>query len=441
MKHIIQFVKQLFPNTHPIRLLFHKVKGVTAAVLYGFPARKLKVIGVTGTDGKSTTTSIIAQLLTLSGKKVGMASTVMFQIGDRVWTNTTHKTTLSPFGLQKLLRQMVDAGCTHAVIETSSHALIQSRVWGIPYSTGVFTNLAREHLDYHHTMDEYFLAKKKLFEKVSQLKSGKRVFVLNGNDTYSQKLISLSTDVCYVFGRETLPEFSQEVQKVVAKNIQITDMGQAFDLQLPSGQVRRCETTLIGLFNIDNILAALITAHEEGIPFEKLCDLLPKVHSVPGRMEKVIAGQDFQVIIDYAVTPQALEKCYRTLRAQTKGQLVALLGACGDRDKGKRKEMGFLATSLCDSVIFTNEESYTEDPKTILSMLVSGAEEEGRGNYKIIEERRDALRYAIRNAHPGDVLVITGMGDQTSMVIGNTMVPWSDREVAREEIISYLAHK
>jgi len=468
-------LSSLLPHTHPLRLAYHKMWGIASAVRYGFPSKKMKIIGVTGTDGKTTTVSLIAQLLTLAGKRVGMASTVAFQINEKKWTNESHKTTLGRFGLQKLLRQMADAGCEYAVVEVSSHALMQSRVWGIDFDTVVWTNLSREHLDYHGTMEEYMRAKGKLFENcLKNVKAKKTLGVIYGEcPPYTDYYRSFSLDKVIVYGtgdilEKTMPLLERE-ELLWFSNLSEHE-SLTFDL-FSQGKKYPGEIHLVGSCNVQNALAAIAVVKEEGIALSDIVTFLPQLQSVPGRMEKVQMGQDFTVIIDYAVTPDALKKCYGMLGSLTKGKLLAVLGACGDRDQGKRAEMGEIAATMCDYLILTDEEPYSEDPKEIIAMLevgVHSAEQKDLStrhseqseesvqdmsltqatigsepkniSYEVLLSRRDAIKKALSQAKTGDTVVITGMGDQTSRIIDGkgTRESWSDREVVREELSKLL---
>lgn len=431
---MLSHLKKLVPEHSPLRKLYHKGIAVASVLRFRLPARQMNVIGVTGTDGKTTTTFLTMQLLRFAGKKVGMASTVAFQIGDKAIVNVTHKTTLGRFGLQRLLSKMKNENITNVILEVSSHALEQSRVWGIPFKTAVFTNLSREHLDYHRTMEEYFAAKKKLFTTVSKNKVSERTFVLNARDARAKDLLEISADRKILFTQNTEGEllFSKATDSINIMNARVESEGQTFDIII-NGKTYHTHTVLVGNFNLDNIAAAVGAAMAEGIAADEIVSYIPQLVAVPGRMEVVDIKKDFTVIIDYAVTPEALKKCYSTLRSSTKGNLIAVLGACGDRDQGKRGVMGDIATTLCDHVLFTDEEPYTEDPMDILHMLESIAKGKCKTNYQVLSDRRKAIREAMKSAKKGDIVVITGMGDQTSRVVGEKKIPWSDREVVHEE--------
>ena len=426
---MLQTLRKLIRNDSPLRLGYHALMGWSAALLYGFPARKMTCIGITGTDGKTTTTFLTTDLLRGEGIAVGMASTVGICIRDTYMPNKTHKTTMGRLGLQRLLRDMVKAGCTHAVLEVSSHGLMQSRLAGIPFSVAVITNLSREHLDYHRTMENYKRAKGKLFQIMSKQQKGSRTAVIGADFAEAPYYASFPADTQMFFGFEggkarSMGNFLTATMKKVHEG------GQDFRIQTQD-QEFATSTTLAGDFNVLNILAALGAA-QSVVPLERLVAHIPTLQGVPGRMEEIRAQDGRRVFIDYAVTPEALTKLYSTLRTMTTGKVIAVLGACGDRDKGKRPEMGAIASKLCDMLFITDEEPYTEDPSSIMAMLEQGAKQTEKGNYTVIPARGEAIREACALAKPGDIVVVSGMGDQTSRVVGETMIPWSDREEIRK---------
>lgn len=426
---MLSLLKKLLPHDAPLRLAYHALTGWGAALLYGFPARRMTCIGITGTDGKTTTTFLTTQLLMEQGCRVGMASTVGFRVGEVYEPNPTHKTTMGRLGLQRLLRRMVREGCTHAVIEVSSHGLVQSRLAGIPFSVAVITNLSREHLDYHGTMEKYKEAKGKLFRIAGR--HAKSSSVVGADFLEADYYLDMPAKHKLVFGFQdgAAAEHARKrsIPALVASHPKAEPTGQSFTVSL-GDQLIATRTTLSGSFNLLNILAALGVCLHLGYDFTRLVDSVPRLCTVPGRMEVHTAADGRRAIVDYAVTPEALTSLYTTVRTMTQGQVIAVLGACGDRDQGKRPDMGAIAARLADRVILTDEEPYTEDPKAILAQLAEGARGVGRGNVEEILDRRDAIRYAVGLAKPGDVIVVSGMGDQTSRIVGSAVLPWSDRE-------------
>ena len=410
-------LQKLFGGTSALRLLYHYIMGWIAAARYGFPGKKMKVIGVTGTDGKTSTCFMIAHILENSHIKVGMTTTVAFQIGKKKWKNTTHKTTLGRFGLHKMLRDMVRAGVEVAVVEVSSHGLLQSRLIGVNFVTAVITSLSREHLDYHGTMEAYRNAKGKLFRKLV----GKQdcTAIVCSEISESQYFLQFDIKNKIVYGEDEIK--GQNNEKI--SNIREVKGGQEFELDKV-----KVFLPLAGEFHAYNATAALLAAKSVGVSLEKgilaLCNMAP----IPGRLEEIVAKNGAKIFIDYAVTPDALTKMYSTLSSMVgEGKLIAVLGACGDRDQGKRPIMGEIATRICDYVYFTDEESYTENPLDILEMLTKDAKKLGRSNFDVILDRAEAIKKAITASHHGDIIVVSGMGDQDSRVVGDKKLPWSDR--------------
>ena len=404
----------------------HKLRGILAYYAYGMPSKNLRVIGVTGTNGKTTTCHMIAGILQASGEKVGMATTTTFRIGAKEWANVTNMTTMSPFALQSLLAKMVKAGCTYAVVETSSHAIAQYRNWGIRYFAVAMTNVTHEHLDYHKTFNDYVETKTRLFQMHP------RVSTVNADDPSFRKFLQ------YPAGRQLT--YSQNSRAdVAARKILPSRNGTVFTLVLPNVQIT-VDLHLVGLFNVSNALCAAAIAYGLEVSPENIKKGLEAVHAVPGRMEKVEVGQDFTVMIDYAVTPDSLEKLYTTLKPAVNGRMIAVLGACGDRDKTKRPLMGAVAGRFCDYVVVTDEEPYTEDPQSIIEQVANGVPK-GRKtkmkldeDYFIVADRREGIAKALSLAKRGDLVVVTGMGAQEFRVVGSKHLPWSDKKVIREEL-------
>lgn len=406
-------------------LFLHKLRAILAIYYYRFPAKRLKVIGITGTNGKTTTCHMIANILEAANFKVAMATTIDFKIGEEIRSNESRMTTLSPFALQKFLSQAVNAGCRWAVIETTSHAIDQFRNWGIKYEASVLTNVTHEHLDYHPTFTEYVSAKKKLFA-ISKIAS------INLDDENAKKFLDLP--VRYLnYGLEN------KKAEVYAKKILLEASRSFFTLVSPQGQMA-IELSLPGKFNIYNALAAASICLSQDINLKYIKEGLEKTTAVAGRMEKIDGSHDFTVIVDYAHTPDAFKQIYSTLKPVVRGKIIAVFGACGDRDRTKRPIMGAIAGKEADYVIITNEDPYGEEPRQIMDEVAAGVP---RGaskekpkiqgeNFWIIEERGEAIKKAFDLAQKDDLVLITGKGAETSIVVGNKKVPWSDKEKVRE---------
>lgn len=439
MKKIRQWLRKILPP--PWILASHKLRAVVACLLYRFPGKKIRVIGVTGTNGKTTVCHLISSILNEAGFKTGMATTINFQIGDKQWINKTKMTTLSPFVLQRLLYQMVKEGCDYAIIETTSHAIAQYRVWGIPYDIVVFTNLTHDHLDYHKSFEEYKTTKGKLFESLEtsyRKPTVLKVSVVNRDDPSYSYFYDFEADVKLSYGILG--------GDVSAKNILYRPDGTDFIMTFPRGKIF-IKLSLPGRFNIHNALAAAAVGLSQGIDIQTIKQGLEKVKGVSGRMEKIEEGQKFTVLIDYAHTPDALQKIYETLIPIKKGKLIHVFGACGDRDRTKRPIMGALAGRYADYVILTNEDPYTENPEDIIRDIAKGlaqgrernkeAKKEGVDFWKILD-RREAIKKALEIAKKDDIVLITGKGAEQAIVVGDKKIPWDDREVTRELLKNML---
>jgi UDP-N-acetylmuramoyl-L-alanyl-D-glutamate--2,6-diaminopimelate ligase len=418
MNNLFHFLKQLVPQGMK-NILWHFPLAVFAAVYFRFPARKLKVIGITGTNGKTTTTQFVTKILQEAGKKVAMASTINFVIDGKETVNASKFTTLSAWKLQKFLHDAVRSGAEYAVIETSSHAIDQYRTWGIPYEIAVMTNVTREHLDYHHTMNEYRAVKRRLFELA-------KMAVVN---------LDMEDPEEYLSARPYEKKISYST-----RDPQATLLAERIDLQLHGSEFFVDETrftlALPGLFNVENALAAIGVGMLLGVDMKVMSSALSKVTIVPGRMESIENNRGITILIDYAVTPDSLEKLYQ-LVSQMKGadsQIIALLGACGERDRGKRPMMGEIVSSYADTLILTNEDPYYEDPQQILDDIERGISRQEGKEYLRIFDRREAIAKTLATAQAGDIIVITGKGAEETMKIGVQLIPWNDARVVREEL-------
>ena len=399
---MLKYLKNKISDSNPLRLFYHKIKAVVAAVYYRFPSRYLQVIGVTGTKGKTTTTNLIAGVLSEAGYKVGMTSTINFQVGNYRWTNATKMTTLSPFFLQKMLRKMVDEGCTHAVLEVSSHAIIQNRIWGITFDCAVFTNIGEDHLDYHSGMDNYLRAKGLLFERLNRSQRKPRipkVSVLNRDDS----------------------NFAFFDQYVVDRQF----------THVPNNQIE-VNLKMPGDFNVYNALAAAAVALSNNINVKVLKEALEKASAIPGRYEAIECGQKFNIIVDYAHTHESLRALLEMYKRLTKGKLYAVFGATGGgRDKGKRVKMGTAADRIADYVILTDDDPYEEDEWKIIEDISAGIKRKEGENFWKIPGRPEAIELALAMAKEGDTVVIAGKGAEEIQMIGGKSIPWDDREAVR----------
>lgn len=429
-------LKSLISPTHPLRKSWHWLKSWAARTYYRNPSHKLTVIGITGTDGKTTTVTLTAKILEKAGHKVGMASTTHFKIDRKEWQNTTHKTTLGPKQLQSLLRRMVKAGCKYAVIETSSHALAQHRVTGISYDVVCITNVTPEHLDYHKSMKAYRSDKMKLFKNLykSKRKPGVlKISIHNADDEENfEEFMKFKSDKKIAYGLKVIkdPRIDEQVR---ASDIKLFADHTNLTLHTPKKKMK-IRLNLPGDFNVENLLAATAIAHALGVTLKSVKEACKEVKLIPGRLESIQEGQDYQVFVDFAMTPDGYNKLLSTLRKVTKGNLWVVFGCCGDRDRKKRPRIGEICGDLADKVIVCDDEPYTENPDKIREMILEGLEHtkmKVNKDYWEIPDRSEAIAYACKNAKSGDTIVVPGMGDLEGRTFADGIRPWNEREEVR----------
>jgi len=431
------FLRKILP--YAFILWTHQLRALLAAVIFGFPARHVKVIGITGTNGKTTTANMVARILEEANYKVGLATTINFKIGNKEWVNKTKMTTVSPFMLQKFMRDCVKANCHWVVLETTSHAIAQYRNWSVNYDLAVLTNITHDHLDYHKTYEEYRNTKAKIFSR------GKSINIINTDDKSFGYFRDLPAQRTITYGIENPEKGRAERPEILAKKILLEAGGSLFTVVTPSGQIA-IDLKLPGKFNIYNALAAISVAYAMDIHLTLAKQALESIDNVPGRMEKVDLGQSFTVLVDYAHTPDALEKIYQTLDIAKRARIISVLGSCGDRDKSKRPILGALAGKFADIVIVTNEDPYTEDPEKIIEEVSSGVPRGadskkpkvlGENFFKLLD-RREAIEKAIKMAYKDDIVLITGKGAEECMVWGDKKLPWSDKKIAKEILLNRM---
>lgn len=385
-----------------------------AGAYYGHPARHLRLVGITGTNGKTTTTYIIESILQAAGKGVGVIGTVNYRLGSQE-IPAAH-TTPDALELQHLLAQMVDAQLEYAVMEVSSHALDQERVWGCRFDAAVFTNLSRDHFDYHGTVEAYFAAKARLFQDITAV-----WHILNLDDAYGRRLVQMSRARLLTYALE-----GEATCKPTA--VQHGLEGIRFTLSTTKGQLD-ITSPLVGRHNVYNLLGGIAAAIALDIDASAIVQGIAQLHRVPGRLERVDCGQDFGVFVDYAHTPDALEQVLQLVRAETPGRLITVFGCGGDRDPGKRPLMGEVATRLSDYTVITSDNPRTEDPQRILEQIITGVDH--AKSHVALADREAAIAHAIALAQPRDTVVIAGKGHEDYQILGHTKRHFDDREVAR----------
>lgn len=428
---VLRTLKRLVPDQHPLRLAWHKARAFVAAVRYGFPARKLTVIGVTGTDGKTTTVGMIAHVLHENGIAVGALSTAFFRVKDAVEWNATQKTSPSPFVIQAFLRRLVREGCTHAVLEYSSHGLVQGRMnhtW--PLAAGI-TNVSEEHLDYHGNMEEYIRAKGLLF-RMLRTKGGTKV--LNAADPACHAYRAIPTDwtVLYATDRAPPSPVNDHEYAIWATDTVSTPEGVEANVHVDDkSDPARLKLRIAGAFNVDNALCAIGCAH--------LCtpgdcvQSLSTFPGIPGRMERIDEGQPFHVFVDFTVTPKSYRHTLSTLRASLPEgkRLLVLTGSCGDRMREKRPIIGRIVSEHADVMAVADEDPYTEDPARIIDEVWAGIDQAATEAHRI-PDRREAMQFLLKAARPGDIVVFCGKGSDTTMWTKEGQIPWNERAIARE---------
>ncbi|HEX2171497.1 MAG TPA: UDP-N-acetylmuramoyl-L-alanyl-D-glutamate--2,6-diaminopimelate ligase [Dehalococcoidia bacterium] len=399
-----------------------------AVAFYRHPGREIGVIGVTGTDGKTTTTALISDLLQRLGHPSGRLGTVDFKIADRVWPNDSRQSTLEAVEVQALLRRMADAGVRYAVVESTSHGLALDRVYGCEYDIGVFTNLTSDHLDFHGTVEQYFRDKARLFEMVgaSVDKGIPKRAVLNADSPWFDELRRYCTYPILSYSRRAPADLMAIAPEVTASGIRMRVRWR--------GAVYLVALRLTGEFNVENALAALGAALALGLDPEPATTALGTLAGPPGRLQRIDAGQPFGVIVDYAHTPDSLAKVLGILRPLTEGRLTVVFGCAGERDKTKRPVMGEIAGKLADFVVLTDEDPRLEDRHAIIDEIAAGLEAAGRRlgtDYLKVPDRQEAIDVAIRRAGQGDLVLLAGKGHEGSIIYADGKRPWDECAAAR----------
>jgi UDP-N-acetylmuramoyl-L-alanyl-D-glutamate--2,6-diaminopimelate ligase len=402
---------------------YHFALAFLGALIYGFPSKRLKVIGVTGTKGKSTTIELARTILENAGHKVASASSIKFKIGQEEELNKLKMTMPGRFKLQKFLKKAVSAGCEYAILEVTSEGILQHREKFIDFDVVVFTNLAPEHIERHGSFKQYREAKEILFREC------KKLHIINVDDENSKYFLKFHSQQKFCYSINSKLE-NKSWKFITADNLNILEdkiefkvNNVQFNLNLP------------GKFNIYNSLTAITIASSQGVSLETCKKALEKIKEIPGRMETIVK-KPFKVVIDYAHTPDSLEQVYKTLSNGSK--LICVLGSCGGgRDKWKRPKIGEIAARYCDKIILTNEDPYDENPSQILSEIKSGIPNTKDNILSIILDRKEAIIKVLRIAEETDTVIITGKGSEPWMCVANNKkIPWSDKEIVKQGLLN-----
>ena len=400
-----------------------------AAEFYDHPTRRLRLVGVTGTDGKTTTVHLVSDVLEAGGERTGFSTTVDFKLAGHEWQNETRQSTPEAVEIQQFLAELLVAGGTWGVIEATSHALALRKLRGCEVDIAVFTNLSPEHLDFHRTLQGYLDAKAVLFEMLGAGtdKGVAKTAVLNADDPHWSYLAGRAAPArVLTYGLDAHADVQGTILSADANGSRFriaTDSGSA-DVALP----------LVGRFNVHNALAAAAAGLAAGVPLANAKTALENARPVRGRMERVDCGQPFSVIVDYAHTPESLEKVLSLLRPLTSGLLIAVFGSAGERDRAKRPRLAEVAARYSDLFIITQEDPRFEDPKRILGEIETGALAAGKragDDFLVIDDRGQAVREAIRRAQAGDTVLLAGKGHEGSIIVGEEKMPWDEAAQAR----------
>jgi len=417
---MLNLLRKIIPERSPVRLTYHKLSAMAAAAWYGFPAKKIKVVGITGTSGKSSTVEILHAILHSPETPCGAISSIQIHIGANVIPNHSLRTTLRPWKTQKLLRKMYKSGCQTAILEVSSHALDQNRLWGVNFHTAVLTNIFdNEHLDYHKTLEDYVESKRKLFQ------AHPKVICVNAEAEFVERFTLCKADKTITFARKDNADLEVLEEDYSAKG---------FTLEVShKNEKAKLTSHLLGTQNAENVLAAVSVARAHNIDFEAIKTRLEKLKAIPGRLETIKEGQPFTVLVDHTYKPSALSAVLKALKAMTKGRVIIVWGGAGGRDASNWEESAQIIDELADEFILTTDDPYKEDPVKIAKIIRDQIKKksEGQGFFEI-DDRYEAMRYAIFSARKDDIVLIAGRGIEVTQTIGKKTIPFDDRHVARE---------
>lgn len=425
---MLRDLNKLVALDNPMRLFYHKLRAIIANIIYGFPSKNMTIIWVTGTNGKTTTSNIVAKWLREAWKKVFMFSTVNIIINDKEYQNDTKMTSPDVFELQRLLKIAKKEWCEIAVIETASHGIKMNRIWWIQYDIVVLTNITQDHLDLHGTMKDYVNTKLTIFKNLISYKRKpgiKKTAIINYNSQYSDLFLWETYDSMYTYGTGTWVN-------LVASNITKVWLTTKFEVRIASDNIF-IETKLKWDFNIQNLLAAIWVFISLWIEANTISNVIKKIEWVPGRMESIENQEWYEIIVDYAHTSDALEKVLDTIRwFPSVNRIITVFGATWDRDRTKRSTMWSIVSRLSDIVILTQDDDYSEKTEQIIKDVLPGIERKEWEDFWIIPTRKEAIQTALLMWEPNDVILVAWKWDEHVMVTNEWIIKWNDKEVIKE---------
>lgn len=468
MSSILQTSKKIIPAPvfNLLKPYYHFSMSFVAALRYGFPSRKLIVIGVTGTTGKTTSTFLMKEMFKNCGLKVGYTSTAMFSDGTDEWLNDKKMTMLGRFFTQKMLAKMVKNGCQYAIVETTSEGIIQYRHRFINYDTLVFTGLYPEHIESHGGFENYKLAKALLFAHLEKCKlkykdsknnvltklnyqqklNSKRIkktIIVNGEDKHSDFFLRFWAEKKYKITSKNFktitkddPLLENKIEEIIIEKTKKQKIGHSFSVH----PIYDFSLNILGNFNVLNATFGIVAAYSQGLKISKVKEGLARVTGIPGRLERLSLGQDFEIIVDYAFEPNALEKLFNVINTSLKPKkIIHVLGSAGGgRDVARRPQLGKISAENASVTIVTNEDPYDEDPRVIINQVAAGARKVGalpNTTLYTILDRRDAIKKALSLASKNDLVLVTGKGSEQAICVrGGKKIPWDDRQVIKEEV-------
>lgn len=424
MKHVlVKIARKALPAKalHNVENTYRRVRVKVVSARYGNPSKRLKVIAITGTNGKTTTACYINEILKEANFTTAMFTTALIEVAGESRLNDMNVTVASTAQMQRFFRNAKKANVDYVVLEVTSHALDQYKLEGVPIEAAVMTNLTQDHLDYHKTMEHYAATKAKLFQL------NPRFIVLNRDDEWYDYFNQFTAD------EQKMTYGKHEEAEAKITRVKLYRKGTEADVVLDHQTHLELATNLPGEFNVMNMTAATTLAYLLGIKLKDIQEGIANVEAVPGRFERAVEGLPYDVIVDYAHTPDALEKLLIAAHSIAKGRVILVFGACGDRDQGKRPIMGEIAARGADRIFLTDEESYNENPEQIRRMIQEGIKSaRGEGKTTEIADRREAIERALGSAGKGDIVLITGMGHEQYRIVNGERLPWNDSQVVRE---------